>query len=78
LSAVGSECVRLGITVCRFIRLTVPNRSGGLRCAFWGFLSKAKSGNQHVLTCWQQAKFLLAWFRDRPDLWRLGQGFGIS
>jgi hypothetical protein len=31
-----------------------------------------------ALTCWQQAKFILAWFRDRPDLRRLGQGFGIS
>ena len=31
-----------------------------------------------ALTCWQQAKFILAWFRDRPGLSRLGQGFGIS
>lgn len=31
-----------------------------------------------ALTCWQQAKFILAWFRDRPDLRRLGEGFGIS
>ena len=31
-----------------------------------------------ALTCWQQAKFILAWFRDKPDLRRLGQGFGIS
>lgn len=31
-----------------------------------------------ALTCFQQAKFVLAWFRDRPDLRRLGQGFGIS
>jgi hypothetical protein len=31
-----------------------------------------------ALTCWQQAKFVLAWFRDKPDLRRLGQGFGIS
>jgi len=31
-----------------------------------------------ALTCWQQAKFVLAWFRDRPDLRRLGEGFGIS
>jgi hypothetical protein len=29
-------------------------------------------------TCWQQAKFILAWFRDRPDLRRLGEGSGIS
>ena len=31
-----------------------------------------------ALTCWQQAKFILAWFRDRPDVRRLGAGFGIS
>jgi hypothetical protein len=31
-----------------------------------------------ALTCWQQAKFILAWFRDKPDIRRLGQGFGIS
>ena len=31
-----------------------------------------------ALTCYQQAVFILAWFRDRPGLSRLGQGFGIS
>ena len=31
-----------------------------------------------ALTCWQQARFILAWFRDKPDLRRLGEGFGIS
>jgi hypothetical protein len=31
-----------------------------------------------ALTCWKQAAFALAWFRDRPDLRRLGAGFGIS
>ena len=31
-----------------------------------------------ALTCWKQAVFALAWFRDRPDICRLGQGFGIS
>lgn len=31
-----------------------------------------------ALTCWTQAVFALAWFRDRPDIRRLGQGFGIS
>lgn len=31
-----------------------------------------------ALTCRQQAKFVLAWFRDSPDIRRLGQGFGIS
>ena len=31
-----------------------------------------------ALTCWKQAVFVLAWFRDRPDIRRLGMGFGIS
>ena len=31
-----------------------------------------------ALTCWKQAVFALAWFRDRPDIRRLGQGSGIS
>jgi hypothetical protein len=31
-----------------------------------------------ALTCYQQAVFILAWFRDRPGLSRLGQGFRIS
>jgi hypothetical protein len=31
-----------------------------------------------ALTCWKQAVFALAWFRDRPDIRRPGQGFGIS
>jgi hypothetical protein len=31
-----------------------------------------------ALTCWKQAVFTLAWFRDRPDIRRLGQGFGIA
>jgi hypothetical protein len=31
-----------------------------------------------ALTCWKQALFVLAWFRDRPDIRRLGQGSGIS
>ena len=31
-----------------------------------------------ALTCRNQAIFALAWFRDRPDIRRLGQGFGIS
>jgi hypothetical protein len=36
-----------------------------------------RSGTR-ALTCWQQAVFALAWFRDRPDARRLGRGFGIS
>ena len=31
-----------------------------------------------ALTCWNQAVFALAWFRDRPDIRRPGAGFGIS
>jgi len=31
-----------------------------------------------ALTCFGQAVFVLAWFRDRPDIRRLGQGSGIS
>jgi DDE superfamily endonuclease len=31
-----------------------------------------------ALTCFRQAVFVLAWFRDRPDIRRLGQGAGIS
>jgi DDE superfamily endonuclease len=35
-------------------------------------------GGTRALTCWKQAVFALAWFRDRPDIRRLGAGFGIS
>jgi hypothetical protein len=28
--------------------------------------------------CWRQAVFALAWFRERPDIARLGKGSGIS
>ena len=31
-----------------------------------------------ALTCYKQAKFIIAWFRDKPDIARLGHGFGIS
>jgi hypothetical protein len=31
-----------------------------------------------ALSCWKQAVFVLAWFRDRPDIRRLGAGSGIS
>ena len=30
------------------------------------------------LTCYRQALFVLAWFRDRPDVERPGCGFGLS
>jgi hypothetical protein len=31
-----------------------------------------------ALSTWRQAVFALAWFRDRPDVARLGKGSGIS
>jgi hypothetical protein len=31
-----------------------------------------------ALTCQKQAVFALAWFRDRPDILRLGKASGIS
>jgi hypothetical protein len=31
-----------------------------------------------ALSCWEQAVFALAWFRDRRDVARLGKDFGIS
>ena len=31
-----------------------------------------------ALSTWRQAVFALAWFRDQPDMARLGKGFGIS
>jgi hypothetical protein len=30
------------------------------------------------LTCWFQAVFAVAWFRDRPEIARHGHAFGIS
>jgi hypothetical protein len=36
-----------------------------------------RSGTR-ALSCWKQAVFALAWFRDRPDIRRLGVGFWIS
>jgi hypothetical protein len=31
-----------------------------------------------ALTCWFQAVFVVAWFRDRPEIARHGHAFGIS
>jgi hypothetical protein len=31
-----------------------------------------------LLTCYKQAVFALAWFRDKPGIPRLGTGFGLS
>lgn len=31
-----------------------------------------------ALTCYMQAKFIIAWFRDKADIARLGRAFGIS
>ena len=36
-----------------------------------------RSGTR-ALTCWKQATFVIVWFRDRPNVTRLGQGFGIA
>jgi hypothetical protein len=30
------------------------------------------------LTCWFQALFAIAWFRDRPNIAQHGKAFGIS
>ena len=30
------------------------------------------------LGCYRQALFVLAWYRDKPDIARLGAGFGLS
>src|SRR5215831_7956580 len=46
-----------------------------------GTAGRAPPRDRHpgrALTCWKQAVFALAWFRDRPDIGRLGAGFGIS
>jgi hypothetical protein len=42
---------------------------------------RARRGSRRhtrLLTCYKQALFVLAWFRDRPDVERLGCGFGLS
>lgn len=31
-----------------------------------------------LLTCYKQALFAIAWFRDKTDVSRLGKGFGMS
>lgn len=31
-----------------------------------------------ALSCWVQAVFVIAWFRDRPNLYWHGTAFGIS
>lgn len=31
-----------------------------------------------ALTCWKQAIFVIVWFRDSPNITRLGHGFGIA
>jgi hypothetical protein len=36
-----------------------------------------RSGTRR-LTCFKQATYVIAWFRDRPDVERLGAGFGLS
>src|SRR5260370_33496909 len=34
--------------------------------------------NTRALTCWYQAVFAIAWFRDQPEIARHGKAFGIS
>jgi hypothetical protein len=34
--------------------------------------------NTRCLGCYRQALFVLAWYRDKPDIPRLGAGFGLS
>ncbi len=48
----------------------------GLLRAHRGELGTRKG--TRILTCYNQAVFALAWFRDRPGVPRLGQGFGLS
>jgi hypothetical protein len=38
----------------------------------------APAAEPRALICQKQAIFALAWFRDRPDIARLGKGAGIS
>jgi hypothetical protein len=44
--------------------------------ALWLLLGTRR--DSRVLTCWNQALFVLVWFRKRDDLAVLGAGFGIS
>src|SRR5258708_34427140 len=48
----------------------------GLLRAHRGELGTRKG--TRILTCYNQAVLALAWFRDRPGVPRLGQGFGLS
>jgi hypothetical protein len=34
--------------------------------------------NTRSLGCYRQALFAVAWYRDKPDIPRLGAGFGLS
>ena len=34
--------------------------------------------NSRCLGCYRQALFVVAWYRDKPDIPRLGAGFGLS
>jgi hypothetical protein len=40
--------------------------------------SRGTRTGTRALTCYRQAMFLVVWFRDRPEVARLGHGFGIS
>ena len=63
------------------VTLDVPLELVGVRvAACWpGTAARSAPGTgTRALGCCKQAVFALAWFRDRPDIRRLGQGFGIS
>ena len=46
-------------------------------CRTWRRSTAARSG-PGPLTCWKQAVFALAWFRDRPDIRRHGRAEHVS
>src|SRR5207248_5772940 len=77
--ATSPSCLRLRVLFYR-VTLDVPFQ---LAVFVSGLLAgrRRELGTRkgtRALTCWKQALFALAWFRDRPDIRRLGQGFGIS
>jgi hypothetical protein len=40
--------------------------------------AKGTRKNARCLGCYRQALFVLAWYRDKTDIPRLGAGFGLS
>lgn len=62
------------------VMLDVPRELVGFVSTLLAAKRRAKGTRRgtRALTCYRQALFALAWFRDRCDLARLGAGFGIS